>query len=84
MTVYIMMKLDESGDCTLKAYDDKDKAASYVMEDVYGEDWEMQMEDDYWDDAIEIRTNYEDLMEGYGFTDEEGVVWSITGTEVIR
>ena len=44
----------------------------------------MQMEDDYWDDAIEIRTNYEDLLEGYGFTDEEGVVWSITGTEVIR
>ena len=32
MTVYIMMKLDESGDCTLKAYDDKDKAASYEME----------------------------------------------------
>ena len=54
------------------------------MEKVYGEDWEMQMEDDYWDDAIEIRTNYEDLLEGYGFTDEEGVVWSITGTEVIR
>ena len=84
MTVYIMMKLDESGDYTLKAYSDKDRAAAYVMEEVYGEDWEMQMEDDEWDDADAIRTNYEDLLDGYGFTDEEGCVWSITETDVIR
>ena len=84
MTVYIIMKLDESGDYTLKAYADKDGAAAYVMEEVYGEDWEMQMDDDDWDEAVEIRTNYEDLLDGYGFTDEEGVVWSITETEVIQ
>lgn len=82
--IYIMMKLDESGDYTLKAYADKDRAAADVMEEVYGEDWEMQMEDDDWDAAVEIRTQYEDLLDGYGFTDEEGVVWSITESDVIR
>lgn len=29
--IYIMMKLDDNGDYTLKAYADKDIAASYVM-----------------------------------------------------
>ena len=82
--IYIMMKLDESGDYTLKTYADKDRAASDVMEEVYGEDWEMQMEDDDWDEAVEIRTNYEDLLDGYGFTDEDVVVWSITESDVIR
>lgn len=84
MTVYIMMELDESGDYTLKAYADKYKAANEVMERVYGEDWELQMDDDSWEKSSEIATNYEDLLESYGFTDEEGVVWSITETEVIQ
>ena len=84
MTVYIMMKLDEDGDYTLKAYADKMQAAADVMEEVYGEDWEIQMNDDEWEKSSSIGTDYEDLVEGYGFTDEEGVVWSITETEVIQ
>ena len=39
--IYIMMKLDDNGDYTLKAYADKYKAAADVMEEVYGEDWEI-------------------------------------------
>lgn len=82
--IYIMMKLDDNGDYTLKAYADKYKAAADVMEEVYGEDWEIQMNDPDWEKSSSIGVDYEDLLESYGFTDEEGVVWSITESEVIR
>lgn len=82
--IYIMMKLDDNGDYTLKAYADKDRAASYVMEEVYGEDWELQMEDPEWEKSSSIGVEYDDLINGYGFTDEEGCVWSITETDIIR
>lgn len=41
MTVYILTKLDGKGDCSVKAYSDKYKAADDVMEEIYGEDWEI-------------------------------------------
>lgn len=78
--VLIMASFDN---VKVKVYSDKENAASYVMEYVYGEDWEFQMDDEDWELSAEIRDNYRELLDGYGFKDAEGVMWSIEETEVI-
>lgn len=82
--VYVLIKLDAEGDFFVKAYADKDVAAAYAMEQVYGEDWELQMEDPEWEKSNDIQLNYESLLEDYGFTDDDGNVWSINETEIIK
>ena len=41
------------------------------MEDMYGEDWEMQMEDDEWELSDEIKVAFDNLME-YGWYSFDG------------
>lgn len=82
--IYVLIKLDSEGDFFVKAYADKDVAVASVMEQVYGEDWELQMEDPEWEKSNDIQLNYESLLEDYGFTDDDGNVWSINETEIIK
>lgn len=84
MTVYILTKLDDNGDYSVKAYADKYKAADDVMEEIYGEDWEIQLNDEAWEDASSIDMDYTDLLGGETITDSEGVVWNIVESEVIE
>ena len=80
--IYVLIKADGQ-DINVTAYKDKFKAAAHVMEECYGEDWELQMEDEDWEESYSIRDNYEELINGYGFRDAEDVLWSIEETEVI-
>ena len=79
--IYVLIKAD-GDDVAVKVYKDKYKAAGYVMETCYGEDWEIQMEDEDWENAPYSKSDYEEILNGYGFTDGEGVLWSIEETVI--
>ena len=79
--LYVLIKAD-GDDVDVKVYNDRRNAAAYVMEYCYGEDWELQMEDPEWEKSSYIKSEYDELLDGYGFTDAEGVSWSIEETVI--
>lgn len=78
--LYVLIQVD-GDDVRVRAYKDNYKAAAYVMEYIYGEDWELQMNDDEWEKSSEIQSNYDSLLNDFGFT-YEGITWSIEETQV--
>ena len=77
--VYVLLQVDGE-DVRVRAYKDNYKAAAHVMEYIYGEDWEIQMNDEEWELSSEIQSNYDSLLNGFGFT-YEGITWNIEETQ---
>ncbi len=69
--VTVVARTQKNNDIDIKAYRDKDVAIAQIMEDMYGEDWEMQMEDDEWELSDEIKFAFDNLME-YGWYSFDG------------
>ena len=64
--VTVVARTQKNNDIDIKAYRDKDVAIAQTMEDMYGEDWEIQMEDEEWELSDEIKFAFDNLVE-YGW-----------------
>jgi hypothetical protein len=69
--ITVVARTQKNNDIDIKAYRDKDVAIAQVMEDMYGEDWEMQMNDEEWELSDDIKFAFDNLME-YGWYSFDG------------
>ena len=64
-TLYVVIEEDKKYKARRAvAFKNNEDAVSYVMEKIYGEDWELQLDDDEWEKQGEVAETY------YMLTDE--------------
>ena len=76
--VYVLVHVDSTNeiDIDVKTFSSKDDAMAYVMEYLFGEDWEFQMDDEEWENRSELLDAW-DAIQDYGYTDEKDHVWQL-------
>ena len=81
--VYVLVHVDSTSeiDIDVKTFSDKDDAMAYVMEQLFGEDWEIQMSDENWERQPELLDAW-DAIQDYGYTDGEEHVWQLFETGI--
>ncbi len=52
--VYVVTELDDNNEIETMVFLNKDIAIATVMEKLYGEDWEIQMNDEEWEASYSI------------------------------
>lgn len=73
----IIITVDERRSIDCRKSDGKDEAIGEIMMELFGEDWEIQMNDDDWELASEIRYAFDQLYEGDQYTDRDGITWKV-------
>ena len=53
--ITVVARTLKNNDIDIKAYRDRESAVAQVMEERFGEDWEMQMGDESWELSDEIQ-----------------------------
>ena len=64
--IIVTARLMKNNDIDVKAFKDKDEAIEDIMQTLYGEDWDIQMNDDKWELSEDIRFAFDNLDE-YGW-----------------
>ena len=81
--IYVLTKIEDGGEIVeTRAYASRDDAVSYAMEELFGEDWEIQLDDDEWENQSELLSAMDAFEGEYAYVDKDKVYWYLTRTEV--
>ena len=83
---YALIQTYGKGSITAQMFANKDDAINYAMVMMFGEDWEMQMDDDEWEEQADVLEAYEAFDnlsdDGYYYA-AEGCKMYVQGGEVL-
>ena len=81
--IYVLTKIEAGGEVVeTRAYANRDAAVSYAMEELFGEDWEIQLDDDEWENQSELLSAMDAFEGEYAYIDKDRAYWYLTRTEV--
>jgi hypothetical protein len=61
----------------VSAWSSQEKAIDYAMTLIFGEDWEIQLYDDEWDEQSKLTRAYDAFTDGMPYRDGEKQTWEI-------
>ncbi len=81
--VYVLTQVEDNGEIlTTHVFSSKDSAVDYAMQQLFGEDWELQLDDDDWENQPELLDAMGAFDSEYAYLDSDGAYWYLTGNEV--